>query len=105
MRKRTVEVLIVDSVVLILTHFVHADEQWRIYCASGQEAGCLVRSDPSYFYSLLTRYFSMRNGTMLLMSPPTLDWIQVFVVVLVMVNVWFVLRTFVDRQKSSQSIT
>jgi len=92
--KTAIEVLIVDALLLILTYFIYTDEQWRFHCALGQEAECLVRSSPSYAYSLLTQFFSMRGETMLLTTPPIVDWTQVVVLVLVVVNVAFLLQIY-----------
>jgi len=104
-RRLTIEVLIANAFLLILIYSVYADEQWRIGCALGQGFNCSVRSAPSYAYSLLTRFFSMRNATMPLTSPPILDWIQVLVVVLLLVDVWYLLRFRARRTPLPTSVT
>ena len=105
MRKLTIEVIVANAVLLILTYFVYTDEQWRIGCALGQGLNCSIRSAPSYAYSLLARFFSMSNGTMLLTSPPILDWIQLFVVVLAVVDVWYLLQTRAGGRPQSSNTT
>ena len=104
-RRLTIEVLVANAFLLILAYLVYADEQWRIGCALGQGINCSIRSAPSYTYSLLTRFFSMRNATMSLTSPPILDWIQVLAVVLVLVDVWYLLRFRSRRTLLPSSIT
>lgn len=91
-------VVAVDAILLLLVYLVQLDEQWRLACALGHELSCSARSGPSYSYSLLTQSFSMNSNTgMALRSPPALDWTQVFVVLLVVVNVWFLLPTLRKR--------
>jgi len=104
-RRVTVEVLLVNAAMLFLTYLVYSDEQWRIGCALGQGLNCTIRSAPSYSYSLLIRFFSMRNSTMLLTSPPVLDWIQVFVVVLIVVDAWYLFRIVSKRGISPSGVT
>jgi len=103
-RKLTIEVLVVDAVLLILTYLLYSDELWRTGCALGNGLNCSIRSDPSFSYSLFTRFFSMRNNTMLLTSPPTLDWIQVIAAILVLVNVWYLLRIIARRKSSPPTV-
>ena len=105
MRRLTVEVAVANAVLLILAYFVYTDVLWRIGCALGQGLNCSVRSAPSFSYSLLTQFFSMRNGAMLLTSPPTLDWIQVFVAILLVVDIWYLLRARAKRKPRPPSTT
>ena len=99
-RKTIVEVAAFDAILLLLTYLVFLDEQWRFACALGQEPSCIARSDPSYSYSVLTQFFSMKSQSMMLLgSPPVLDWTQVFALLLVVVNVWFL--SSILRKRSS----
>lgn len=86
--------MVADVVLLLLVYLVNLDVQYRINCALGSALYCMARSDPSFSYSLLIQVFSMRSGNTLLTSPPVLDWIQVIVLLLIVINVWFFLQLF-----------
>ncbi len=75
--------LLADIVLLVSAYFVLKDLQWRGSYASQQGF------TPSYFYSLLTQFFSVTGRGLVLQSPPTLDWVQLTAVVLVVLNVWY----------------
>lgn len=97
---RTVaKVVLVDAVLLVALLYVSGDLQWRVdYAASphGHTLGYL----PSFTYSVLIRWFSMTGGSATLNSPPTLDWVQLIVLTLAVVNVWFVYDALSRRKKS-----
>jgi len=100
------KVLILDA-VLVLTEFeINQDLQNRVQCALGSPLygqACLVRSSPSFSYSLLTRSFSMIVGGTHVQSPPALDWVQLIAYVLVAINVWF--AYLVLQQRRARSVT
>ncbi len=84
-----------DAVLLSAFYFVIQDLQWRSAYASSNGF------TPSNSYSLLTRFFSIARGGLALASPPTLDWVQVIVATLLVLNAWFFIRMF--RLRSARS--
>jgi hypothetical protein len=78
------KVLAADIVLIVTLFYVTQDLQWR-----SSYAGTLSYA-PSFSYSVLTQFFTMARGTLLLTSPPTLDWVQTLAYALVVVNAWFV---------------
>ncbi len=78
-----VKVLGVDSVLLVTEYLVLQDVLWRSAYASSEGLS------PSYSYSLLTQFFTMAGRSLVLESPPTLDWVLVLLVVLVILNLWY----------------
>jgi len=94
-------VLILDAVLLLATFEIIQDVQNRIQCALGSSLygqGCMLRSSPSFSYSLLTKSFSMVVGGTRLQSPPTLDWVQLIAYILVAINVWFGYTVYARRK-------
>ncbi len=78
-----VKVLVVDSVLLVTEYLVLQDLLWRSAYASSEGLS------PAYSYSLLTQFFIMAGRGLVLESPPTLDWVLVLLVVLVILNLWY----------------
>jgi len=64
----------------------------------------MARSDPSFSYSLLIQFFSMRSGNLLLTSPPTLDWTQVLILLLVVIDVWYFWALSRDRSATEPRV-
>ena|SRR5215472_14772949 len=99
-----VKVLIADAVLLIAEFFAISDVQARLTCANGAALygqGCLTRDSPGYSYSVLVQYLSMTSqGGLVLTSPPTLDWIQLLVVALIVINLWYIVKTFRSRRST-----
>ena len=101
MVRTVLKVLIVDAVLLLAGFEIIQDLQNRIQCALGStlyNQACLVRSSPSFSYSLLTRSFSMVVGGMYVQSPPTIDWVQLIAYVLVAINVWYGYTVYAQRR-------
>jgi hypothetical protein len=98
MVRTSLKVLAVDTVLLIGVYFVLQDLQWRSGYAS-QEG-----FTPSTIYSVLTKSFAMTGRSLALQSPPTLDWIQVLVVVLVALNAWYLLRLFGPNRRGKKAV-
>jgi len=103
MVKTVYKVAAVDLVLLTLLYYVLQDLAWRAYYAETPH----VPGSPyaaSFSYSILIRYFTMAGNmagsTVSLTSPPTLDWIQLLVLVLVAVNGWFAYRAYRSRKSS-----
>lgn len=84
------KVLLVDLLFVVALYFVFSDLSWRTYYAMSPHDACggLCSYTPSFSFSLLTRFFTMAGNGVSLTSPPTLDWVQVIVVLLVAVNGW-----------------
>jgi hypothetical protein len=101
---RTVfKVLASDVVLLIALFYVVQDLQWRTSYAASPHAGTPHGYSSSFAYGLLTRFFTMSGGRVSLTSPPTLDWVQVIALILVVINVWFVYTTLARRRVSKIS--
>jgi hypothetical protein len=77
-----------DLLTLAFLYFVLQDLAWR---ASYVESEHLI---PGNSYSLFIRVFSITGSTVQfqLVSPPALDWVQVIIAALVLVNGFYVLR-------------
>ena len=95
MRRVDLEVLFADVVLLAGLYFVLQDLSWRSgYAASPHDrcAGTFCSYAPSFSYNVLTRYFTMSGSGLpggAITSPATLDWVQVFLLALVVINVWY----------------
>lgn len=81
------KVLIFDAVLLVYVYFVQEDLAWRSEYAVSRGATVTTSFFP------LTRTFQMVRGGVQLTSPPTLDWLQVVVGLLILVNVVFLLTS------------
>lgn len=101
MVKFVYKVALTDFVLLVALYQVFQDLAWRTYYAGTPHASAASGYTPSFSYSLFTRTFTMGGGSLTLVSPPTLDWVQLLVCLLVAVNAWLVysmLRTRQNRQ-------
>jgi hypothetical protein len=98
MVRTSLKVLAVDAVLLICVYFVLQDLQWRSGYAS--QEGFI----PSTIYSVLTRSFAMTGRGFALQSPLTLDWIQVLVVALVVLNAWYFGRLFGPNRRGKKTV-
>ncbi len=94
MARTWVKVLIADAAILGAEFLILQDLQWRATYASSK-----LGFAPSYMYSVLTHIFTMGKSTGFLESPPTLDWVQFLVVVLLALNVWYAYRSLVSKPK------
>ncbi|MDE1858790.1 MAG: hypothetical protein KGI26_06975 [Thaumarchaeota archaeon] len=91
MLRSAIFALLLDTVFVAGLLFVYQDIAWRTaYAASVHSAcpspGCAYTS--SFSFGVLTRIFTMSGTNVALASPPTLDWVQVFALALVVVNGW-----------------
>ena len=96
--KALLKVVMADIVLVAFAIGVLADEQWRAYYAT---RGGL---QPSTEYSILTQYFSMKTVSTTLTSPPTLSWIQVIIVSLVLVNGIYLYRLAGHRSPTCDQV-
>jgi len=99
MVKTVYKVAAVDFVLLTLLYYVLQDLAWRTYYAGTPHVPGSPYA-PSFSYSILIRYFTMAGNNVSLTSPPTLDWVQLLVLVLVAVNGWFAYRVYRSRKAS-----
>ena len=98
MKAGVIGVALTDAILLIFAYFVQQDLEWRSGYASSH--GYSVSTS----YSLLTRVFTMSRSGTSLSSPLTLDWIQVVIALLIIVNVtYFVGWMLGSRGASSKS--
>jgi hypothetical protein len=83
MVRTVVKAVLADAVLLFALYLVLLDLQWKVDYATSNGM-----HNPSFSYSILTRGFSMFDPrvNMTLASPPTLDLVQVLLVVLVVLN-------------------
>ena len=98
MVRAAAKVLLADAVLLGAEFLILQDLQWRVTYASS-----VLRYTPSYTYSVLTQFFAMGGSTTPLRSPPTLDWVQLLVVVLVILNLTYAYRSLRRRSLSASS--
>jgi hypothetical protein len=80
--------IVVDVVLVLFGYLVVEDLQWRSSYAVSE------RLTPSYTYLPFTRFFNMsgrifQGSPQQLVSPPTFDWVQFIIAVLVAVNLWY----------------
>jgi hypothetical protein len=105
MFKLEYKILLVDIVLVVALYSVLQDLQWRTsYAASLHDAcGGLCSYAPSFGYGVFTRVFTLSGNGVRLASPPMVDWVQILVVLLVLVNGWYLY--VVLRAKKPQSTT
>lgn len=92
------KVAFADFFLLVALASVLQDLAWRAYYAGTPHASVPSGYSAASSYSLLTRVFTMSGGSVSLASPVTLDWVQVLVLALVLVNGWFAFRVYASRR-------
>ncbi len=102
MVRPVVKAALADMVLLVALAFVLQDLDWRAYYAGTAHAGVSGYS-PSFSLSLFTRFFTMSGSGVSLTSPPILDWVQILVLGLILVNGWFIYAVLRSRKPSSPS--
>lgn len=99
MVRRIVTTAVFDLLALVFLYFVMQDLAWRNSYAEGEHL------TPSTTYSLFIRTLSIKGATLQipkLVSPPTLDWVQVVIALLIVVNGLYIfsrLRSSPKRQE------
>jgi hypothetical protein len=98
-------VFLADIVLLFALYSVFVDLQWRTGYAASVHSACpqFCSYSPSFGYSLLTQFFTLAGNGVRLTSPPTLDWVQLVVYVLVVLNAWYAYKTLKSRGLKQQS--
>lgn len=99
------KVFLADIVLLFALYSVFVDLQWRTGYAGSLHLACpqFCSYTPSFSYSLLTQFFTLAGNGARLTSPPTLDWVQLIVYVLVMLNAWYAYKTWKSRSLKHHS--
>lgn len=94
--------LVADVVLLASVFYVIEDLQSRTAYAASPHDACsgLCSYTPSFTYSFLIRFFTMDGNGQHLVSPPTFDWVQLFFLALVVVNVWFAYAAFSKQRRA-----
>lgn len=85
MIRRAAVLAVFDLLAFVFLYFVLQDLAWRTSYAESEH---LISSTT---YSLFIRTFSITGTTIPLVSPPALDWVQVAVASLIVVNGLFVI--------------
>ncbi len=106
MVRNALKVIAIDVVFLLGEYFVLQDLHWRTAYASSPHNACggLCSYTPSFSYGILTQTFSMFGGPLQLVSPVTLDWVQLLAYALVVVNVWFAYTVLKARRPKSAAV-
>jgi len=97
--RNVIKVLIADFVLLSSAFLVLQDLQVRAAYAASPHHACsqLCSYSPSFSYGLLTQFFTMDGNGQHLVSPSTLDWVQIVAVALVVANAWFAYAAILKR--------
>ncbi len=102
--KRYLTVVVIDFLLLVALLYVAGDQQWRVAYAESPHSRTSGYAT-SFSYSLFTQVFTMSGKGVSLSSPLTLDWVQVLVAALFVVNAWFVYVTLGARRKKSSAVS
>lgn len=96
------KVAFVDLGLLASMYFILQDLAWRAYYA-GTPHAAVSGYVPSDGFSVFVRYFTMAGSGVSLTSPPTLDWVQVIVLLLVAINGWLAYQMYLTRRTPGQN--
>jgi len=91
MGKTALKLILAEAVLLTGLYLVVRDLEWRSSYAASTHNACEgpCSYTPTLSHSILTQFFTMSGNGVSLTSPPTLDWVQLLVLILVVVNVWY----------------
>lgn len=103
MWKNAIKALIADLALLTLAFLVIQNLQSRAAYAATPRAACESLCSSYFSHGILTQFLSLTENGGTLVSPPSLDWLQVLSLALVVVNVWFVYRFYVNRREAMAS--
>ena len=89
--KTVLKVILVDAVLLAGLYSVFSDLDWRTSYGSSVHDACggPCSYSASFSHSVLTQFFTLSGNGVTLTSPPTLDWVQLLVLALVLINAWY----------------
>jgi hypothetical protein len=94
-----IKIVVTDLVLVVFGYYVLQDLDWRSGFASSRGFSS------STAYSFLTRSFAMTGQGSVLRSPPTLDWIQVVVALLIIVNLVYAFDALKGARGSAEPST
>jgi hypothetical protein len=103
--KGFVAVLLADIVLLLGLYYVFVDLQWRVAFATAPHGHTSTGYATSFSYSFLTQVFKMSGNGASLVSPSSLDWVQVLGLALLAVNGWYLYSILAKRRKASPTPT
>jgi hypothetical protein len=86
------KVLAADIILLLADIEVYLDLEGRSGYAASLHLACgsrLCGYTPSFSYAPLTYFFEMVGNSRQLISPPTLDWLQLLTLAVLIVNAWY----------------
>ncbi len=83
---------VLDALLIAAAYFVFGDQVWRASFASSEHFVATVT------YLPFIQFFSMSGWTIPLESPPTLDWLQVFLAIIVVSNLYYAWRVLSSRR-------
>jgi hypothetical protein len=86
-----IKVAVADVVLIIFLLWVLGDMQGRLSYATAEGRPA------TFVHSIFIQFFQMSTSSLLLQSPPTLDWSEILVFVLVVINAYFAYSAFRDR--------
>lgn len=95
--KLAYKVVLVDLVLAYGLLSALQDLSWRVNYAGTPHANVQGYA-ASYSYSVLTRLFTMTGSGVTLTSPPTLDWVQLILVLMAVLNAWFAYSLIRERR-------
>ncbi len=99
MDRTIIKVAIANALLLVGVYLTLVNRAWKRQCAIGNAVNCTARTSPHFTYSVFTISFSMVSPSgMTLQSPPSLDWVQVLLAVLVVIDAWYVYSELRHRQ-------
>lgn len=89
--RNLITVVLSDALLLLALYFVLLDLGRRVAYAASPHTACpsLCGYKPSFTYTFFTQFFTMSGNGVSLTSPPTLDWVQVITLIIIIVNGWF----------------
>lgn len=91
---------VVNAVGIVLLYFVELDVLWRSSCGGDTTPSCISHvAAVSYFPFTMVSHLA--GSGLPLTSPLTLDWFQVILVSLVIIDAYCLVRFFTRRSRSA----
>lgn len=101
------KVLAADIILVLADFEVYLDLQGRSNLALSLQLRCgdqvACSYTPSFSYWPLTYFFEMNGNGRMLVSPPTLDWIQLLTLAIIVLNAWFLFGYIRARNENVQA--
>jgi hypothetical protein len=103
MARLGITVVVADLILVGALFLVLQDVQMRIDCSLSACQPSIARSSAGYDYSILTKSLSFMADGKPLASPPMLDWVQVLVLAIAVLNAWAIYRGISKKTVPSSS--